>query len=211
MTHHKIVGLVLVLALGPTPGRSEGYRRNTWDPRVDFPGHLAARVLDTGPFEPDAAVIVELSGAATEVYARDEEGQLWRLERRRDVRGHLAERMAVQLPPGRYSWVGFTRWSARERRPRVFRLLDLPPIPFEVRAERVNFAGTIHTELAVPAGRLPGARVGGWFEVEPGEFSGTLEVSEPSERDFQEAHRAYRWLRTSSLPSASALPEAPSR
>jgi hypothetical protein len=172
---------------------------------VDFPGNLATRVLDGGPFEPSAAVVVEFAGAASEVYARDSDGQLWRVERRRSLRGRLAERMAIQLPPGKYGWVGFTRWDVRERHPRVFRALDLSPVPFEVRADRVNFAGTVRTALDVPRGRLPTRRLGGWREVEPGSFGATLQVVEPTERDFGEARRAYRWLRRSSLPMASAL------
>lgn len=208
MTDRRLCLLLLawVGALALAPCRALGYRGNSPDPRVDFPGHLAARVLDEGPFAPDAAVIVELSGAATEVYARDAAGQLWRLERRRDARGRMAERMAVQLPPGRYGWVGFTRWTQRDRRPRVFRCLDLAPVPFEVRADRVNFAGRIHTELTIPRGRLPSRRVGGWYEVAPGSFGATLQVQEATSQDMAEARRAYRWLRRSSLPSASAIP-----
>ncbi len=201
------ISLLALLSLGLSPNSfAEEYARGTWDPRIGLEGYLAPRVLTHGPDTPYAAVTVSFSGTATEVYARASDGELWRIERpRRAGGGSLRRDLAIQLPPGTYHWTGFSRWNQRERNPRVYKVLDLVPIPFEVKPNRVNFAGQIHTEIVRRPGGSPDIRESRWRNVASDSFDFRMEVLDLTPQEFDRQIELWPWAKTHQLPIQSAL------
>jgi len=193
-------------AWAPVVG-AQGLARHPRDPRMRLPGTMAVKVPAHGPDAPYAAVLCELSGAATELYLRDQAGGLWRVERPRDRRrgSRLRRAFAFSLPPGRYWWVGFTRWEPWRRVKNLYTVLEAGPVPLEVEAGVATYAGFVRTIVEPRKKTRPWKRDHFWRHVHPDDFAYRFEVVDEGAPALERMAATWAFTRSGALPVVSGL------
>lgn len=202
MPRSGLVAMALVLA---SAAAAEDFAPGTRDPRTVLPGRSVPRVLRHGPDAPYAAVLVEFEGTVTELYARDEAGVLWRVERPQRVHGR-SPRVAVGLPPGRYRWVGFSRWTSGARA-RLYQVMDLDLVAFEVRPGVTSFAGRVRVDVEERPRSREWVRQHRWWRVHPDDFRYTVTVQDLPHAALAAMGQGFPWVARAHLPVVSTLLE----
>ncbi len=201
----RLAGLVIAgVAVAGAP--AEDLFRGAADSRDLAPGHLVPQVPPGGPDSPYAAFLLELEGAATMLFLQDEQGVTWRIELLRLRSGRARKLYAVSLLPGKYWWKGFARHRPRsDGRIDVYEVLDVDPVPLEVRADRANYGGRIVSEVQ-PRRRTHAAEVGrGQVKVNPYDFSSRFAVEDDGPAALARLAGVWPWVARRRLPLASAL------